>query len=208
MDPFPLERLPYPALISVVKNLDLQSLLTLTNESPIIYYQVKNAVRPVIHMKFTDLADIPEQIQFYETVLERFPNTTVDVQMRYPSEMEMSWPEESEFIKGHLQFARFMIQRFPEAPFFFTGAKGIQTEDPAKQFLLKCITLANIRAGYSDVFIKIAETMSVEDLQIRWPHLSGQTLLDLADSRGQHEIAEYIRSRIANNTAGSSMYVV
>lgn len=203
MDTRHITDLPYPALILVTKYLNARDLLNLSIAFESIYNEVKNSVKPVIYAEYTNMEDLPYQMQFYQTMLKRFPRTELRLVMRFPNLMEYRWREEKAFIQGQLNFARSVILSFPDAPIEFTGAVGIRDENPAKQFLLHCIT-----EEFPEVFIKIAETMSVEDLQTPWPHMSGQTLLNLADGRRQVEIAQYIRGRIANNTAGRSMYVM
>ena len=203
MDTRHITDLPYPALILVTKYLNARDLLNLSIAFESIYNEVKNSVKPVIYTEYTNMEDLPYQMQFYQTMLERFPRTELRLVMRFPNFMEYRYREETAFIEGQLYFARSVIQIFPDAPIELTGAAGVRDEDPANEFLLRCIT-----GGFPDVFIKIAETMSVEDLQTPWPHMGGRTLLNLADGRRQVEIAHYIRGRIANNTAGRSIYVI
>lgn len=203
MDTRHITDLPYPALILVTKYLNARDLLNLSIAFESIYNEIKNSVKPVIYAEYTNMEDLPYQMQFYHTMLERFPRTELRLVMRFPNSMEYRYREESAFIEGQLNFARSVMSSFPGVPIEFTGGAGWRDINPAKEFLLHCIT-----RGFPEVFIEIAETMSVEDLQTPWPHMSGRTLLNLADGRRQVEIAQYIRGRIANNTAGRSMYVM
>jgi len=204
MDTRHITDLPYPALILVTKYLNPRDLLNLSIAFESIYNEVKNSVKPVIYAEYTNMEDLPDQMQFYQTMLQRFPRTELHFVMKYPDSMEHSWEETKALINGQYYFLRSVMLHFPGASIEFTGAIGVRDENPQRQFLYWYMT-----DNDTDAWIKIADTISVEVLQAPWPHSNdGETFLDIAVRTRQVEIEQYIRRRIANNTAGRSMYVI
>jgi hypothetical protein len=199
MDSFDLEELPYPALVSAVEKMSPRELFILTNWSPFIYLQVKNSVRPVIQIELTDVPDARKQLTFYQIMLERFPKTTLVLILKLPTlPITVTYEE----IRNRAVFARSVLRRFPKT--------RVVVEDP--NFYDKWKYLEYLKTvvgfGYSKLFIPIADTMTVEDLQTNLPGSFDGSLVEYAEYMGKDKIAEYLRGRIANNTAGRSMYVI
>jgi len=188
MDSFDLEELPYPALVSAVEKMSPRELFILTNFSPFIYLQVKNSVRPVIQIELRDNADARKKLTFYEIMLERFPKTKLVLVLKLK---HRTFSTAEQALK--MCFASHVIYRFPKT--------RVVIEDPNSYNKTKYLGYLKlvVYLGYSDLFMHIADTMTVADLQSPFG-ADNLPLLEFAEDSGKDKIAEYLRGRIANDT--------